>query len=320
MFNFFNKNKQSNLLKNDVAEVDMSIIKISIIAAIGIVAAIIASYFTSMVYKQPTSANFILATAFIFIFIIIFFFQSIFIKSPNLNTLIAIGETLGLASFLMTINYSFITIIGILITFIAFYTAIKSIHRELQSQLLVKIIKLARFSIPKIVAAVIILISLIYSEPFFPENINISKNLIKSILGPAETIAKITDNYLKIGLSNFSIEKPLSELNLSYNGIEIPAVALQQQLMSLGMNIKADESILDAVYNLANSRMKDFNQITKWTIFGSVFLLVFLTIKSLFWLLYWLIYILIYLIYEILMALGFCKLTYEQISKEIIVL
>lgn len=320
MFNFFNKNKQANLLKNDVAEVDMSILKISIIAALGVVAAIIASYFTSLVYKQPTSTNFILATAFIFVFIIIFFFQSIFIKSTNLNSLIAIGETLGLASFLMLINYSFVTIIGILLTFLMFYTAIKGIHQELQSKLIIKIFSLARFSVPKIVAAVIILISLIYSEPFFPENVNLSKGLIKSILGPVDTIAKITDNYLKIGLNNFSIEKPISELNLAYNGIEIPAVALQQQLMSLGMNIKSNESILDAVYNLANSRMKDFSMATKWTIFGSVFLLIFLTIKSLFWLLYWLIYILIYLVYEILMALGFCKLTYEQISKEIIVL
>ena len=314
----FNTKNSSNLLKkNDTAEVDTSILKISIISGIGVLAAIALSYYTNLIYKEPGANNFILTAVFIIILIIVFFLQSLFVKSTNFNMLVALGETLGLVSFLILNNYSFILLIAIALAYLALYSSIKKSKKELKNQLVISITKIAKFSVPKIITAIVILISVIYSQPFFPENINVSKSLIKNILGPSEIIIKVADNYLKLGLKNFSIDMTIPQIAKESG---LPKEILEAQLQSIGLTIKSDESILDGVYNFVNDKIKNLNQTVRWSIFGSMFFLIFLTIKSFFWMFYWFIYLLIYLFYEILMALGFCKLTYEQINKEIIVL
>lgn len=314
----FNTNNNLNLLqKNNTAEVDTSTIKISIISGLGVLAAITSGYFADLVYKEPNAGNFTLAAVSIFLFIIIFFLQSIFVKSTKLNMFIAIGETLGLASFLILNNYSFILLIAIALAYLALYASIKKSRRELKNQLTINIIKVAKFSVPKIITAIVILVSVIYSQPFFPENINVSKSLIKSILAPTEMLVKIADNYLKLGIKNFSIDMTIPQIAKETN---MPKEVLEASFQSMGLTIKSNESILDGVYNFVNIKVKNLNQTVRWAVFGSAFLLIFLTIKSFFWIFYWLIYLFIYLFYEILIAIGFAKLSYEQISKEIIVL
>jgi len=314
----FNSNVDSNLLqKNNTAEVDTSIEKVSIIAVLGILTATASSYFIDIIYKKPDANSFILAAVSVFIFIIIFFLQSLFVKSKSFNMLIALGETLGLASFLLLKNYSLILLIATGLTYLALYASIRKSRSELKNQLAIKINKIAKFSVPKIITAVVILISAVYSQPFFPENINISKSLIKNILSPSELIVKIADNYMKLGLKNFSIDMTIAQI-AKENGLQTEI--LESSIQGAGLTIKSDESILDGVYNFVNEKIKNFNKTVRWAIFGSIFLLIFLTLKSFFWMFYWLIYLFIYLSYEILMALGFCKLTYEQISKEIIIL
>lgn len=314
----FNKNNDSNLLhKNDTAEVDTSVVKISIISGLGIIAAIALSYFADLMYKEPGAGHFTLTAVFIFIFIIIFFLQSLFIKSAGFNMLVALGETLGLASLLIINNYSFVLLIGMALAYLSLYVSIKKSRNELQNQLIIHINKVAKFSVPKIVTAIVILISVLYSQPFFPENLNVSKGLIKSIIAPSEMIIKIADNYLKLGLKNFSIDMTIPQIAKETG---MPKELISAQFQSMGLTLRSDESILDGAYNFVNSKIQDLDQTVRWIVFGSAFLLIFLTIKSFFWMFYWLIYLFIYLFYEILMALGFCKLTYKQISKEIIVI
>jgi len=314
----FNTNNNSNLLqKNATAEVDTSILKISILSGIGLLAAIASSYFAVLTYKEPGASNFTLTAISIFVFIIVFFLQTLFVKSKSFNLLIALGETLGLASVFIINNYSFILLIAIALTYLALHVSIKKSQQELKNQLVINVAKIAKFSVPKIVTAVVILISITYSQPFFPENINVSKSLIKSIIAPSEMIIKIADNYLKMGFKNFSVDMTIPQIAKETN---LPKELIVAQFQGIGLNIKSNESILDGVYNFVNEKIKNLNQTVRWIIFVSMFFLIFLTIKSFFWMFYWLIYLLIYLFYEILMALGFCKLTYEQISKEIIVL
>jgi hypothetical protein len=314
----FNSNIDSNLLqKNNTAEVDTSVLKISIISGIGILAAVTSSYFIDLIYKEPSAGNFTLAAVFVCLFIIIFFLQSLFVKSTNFNLLIALGETLGLASFLIFSHYSLILLATIALTYLALYASISKSRSELKNQLVINIHKIAKFSVPKIVTAIVILISVIYSQPFFPENINISKSLIKKIIAPSEVLIKIADNYMKLGIMNFSVDMTIPQLA---EGSNMPKEFLQAQFQGMGLTIKEGETILDGVYNFVTEKIKSLNKTVKWAVFVSILLLIFLTIKSFFWMFYWLIYLLIYLFYEILMALGFCKLTYEQISKEIIVL
>ncbi|MHB9019696.1 MAG: hypothetical protein ACYC3G_02375 [Minisyncoccota bacterium] len=317
MLNINNSNNSNLIQKNEAVEVDTSVVKISIIAGLGILTAIISSYFTNLIYEQPNASNFILAAVPIFIFIIIFFLQSLLIKSTGINMLIAFGETIGLASFLIVTNYSLILLIGIVLAYLMLYASIRKSQQELQNQLVISVHKIAKLSIPKIVTAIVILVSVVYSQPFFPENINISKTLIKTIISPSETIIKIADNYLKIGLKNFSVDMTTAQIAKETG---LPKVFIDGQLQSIGLTLKPNESILDGIYNFVNDNIKNLNQTVRWGLFASIFLLIFLTIKSLFWLFYWLMYLLIFLLYEILMALGFSKLGYKQISKEILTL
>lgn len=314
----FNTNNGSNLLqKNETADVDTSIVKISILSGLGIATALASGYLTSLAYKQSSATNFTMAAIAIFVFIIIFFLQSLFIKSTSFNSLIAAGETLGLSLFLIFSSYSLVLLIAIAITYLMLYVSIKKSRHELQNQLIISVRKVAKFSVPKIVSAVVILISVVYSQPFFPANLNISRDLIKSIIAPSEIIIKVADNYLKLGLKNFTVDMTIPQIAKESG---MPKELIDAQLQGIGLTLRPNESVLDGVYSFVNNKVKNLTETVKWAVFGSIFLLIFLTIKSFFWMFYWLIYLFIYLLYEILMALGFCKLSYEQISKEIIIL
>ncbi len=324
----FNTNIGSNLLyKNDSTEVDTSMPKIISIGVLGLILGIAISYFLNSLVENPSAANFTWAASLIVLFIITFFLQSIFVKSLKLNLLIILVEMVGLTSFFIIKNYSLILLIAIVLTYAALFSAAKKSKGELSNQLKISMLKVARLSVPKIVTAIAILISVVYSQPFFPQNLVISKNLIKSIIAPSEILIKIADNYLHIGLTNFAVDKTISQLadEMAQKselpiGSQIIEQGLIMQASQIGLTIKSEESLLDVAYNFINSKVQNLNKTMKWVIFGAMFLLIFLTIKGIFWVFHWLLYVLIYLFYEILMALGFCKLSYEQISKEIIVL
>ncbi len=324
----FNTNIGSNLLyKNDSTEVDTSMPKIISIGVLGLILGIAISYFLNSLVENPSAANFTWAASLIVLFIITFFLQSIFVKSLKLNLLIILVEMVGLTSFFIIKNYSLILLIAIVLTYAALFSAAKKSKGELSNQLKISMLKVARLSVPKIVTAIAILISVVYSQPFFPQNLVISKNLIKSIIAPSEILIKIADNYLHIGLTNFAVDKTISQLadEMAQKselpiGSQIIEQGLIMQASQIGLTIKSEESLLDVAYNFINSKVQNLNKTMKWIIFGAMFLLIFLTTKGIFWVFRWLLYVLIYLFYEILMALGFCKLSYEQISKEIIVL
>jgi|GEM_PF-2128825 len=324
----FNTNIGSNLLvKNDATEVDTSLPKIISLGVFGSALGVAISYFINELYKNPTAGNFTWSAALTVLFIIVFFLQSIFVKSFKLNLLIILAEVIGLSVFFIISNYSFILIIGILLTYLALMAAAKKSKTELLNQLKINIHKIAKLSIPKIVTAIAILISVLYSQPFFPADLVISKDLIKKVISPVDIVIPIMNRYLNIGLSSFSVDKTITQLAADMAGEAIIPVSpklieqgLITQAAQIGLTIKSNESLLDVTYNYVNEKVKNLNKTMRWVIFGAMFILIFFSIKGIYWLFYWLIYLLIYLFYEILMALGFCKLSYEQISKEIIVL
>ncbi|MDD5431341.1 MAG: hypothetical protein PHP03_03925 [Candidatus Pacebacteria bacterium] len=308
----------SNLLaKADAAEVDTSIPKISVLAALAVIAAMTFGYFTDILLRQISAPVFISAAASAVLFIILFFLQSIFIKGKTLNLSIILAETIGLSLFFVLNDYSFIMLAAAAIAYFALFVSLKNSKNELKNQLKINVMPIMKMSVPKTVAAIAILVAAVYSQPFYPDHIVISKDLINSIVRPSETLIKFADNYLHLGLNNFSVNMTLFQLA---NGDPAYLAALESQAASWGIKIASNETILDATYNYVNDKVQKLNQTVKWAIFGVILLLAFLTVKSLFWLVYWLIYLLIFLFYEILMALGFCRISSEQISKEIIIL
>jgi hypothetical protein len=337
---------ESNLLaKNDSAEVDTSIVKISSIAILGIAIATGFGYFTSILIKTPSATSFTFAGASAFLFIIIFFLQSLFIKGKTLNLSIILGETIALSLFLLINNYSFIMLIAIALSYLALYLALERSRRELENQLKINISQIAKFSVPKIAMTIVILISAAYSKPFYPnDGLVISKSLINTIISPVETILKISDNYMHLGVGNFSVNMTLPEIaqNMASSSLQqladqnnIPLKTLepqrakitestlqmlQQDAQKIGLQIDNNQTIFDALYNFINDKLQKSSTTVRWEIFLAIFFVIFFTIKSLFWIFYWLIYIFIFLFYEILMALGFSMITYQQIGKEVIIL
>lgn len=319
------------MVKNDTTEVDTSMSKIIGLGVFGTVLALALSYFLNMLYKNLGAANFTWSAALSVLFIIIFFLQSIFIKSFKLNLLLIFAETAGLSIFFIINNYSLILLIAIVLTYGALVSAARKSKDELTNQLKINVHKVAKVSLPKIITAIAILISVLYSQPFFPDGLVVSKNLIKSILAPAEPLIALANNYLNLGLKDFAVDKTvaqiaknISEENAAAKQIQISPKLIEQQLITsagqIGLTIKSNESIVDVAYNFVTSKIEGLSTPMRWGLFGIMFLLIFFTIKSFFWFFYWLFYLLIYLFYEILMAIGFCKLSYEQISKEIIIL
>lgn len=309
----------NNLLtKNEAVEVDSSMPKIVSLAILGIITACGASYFINILFGETSPSSFILAASFIILFIVIFFLQSLFIKTTKINLLVILLETLGLASFLVFNNQSLVVFIAIPITYFCLYRSLKKSKEVINNQLKIKVSKAARLSVPKTITAIIILISVVYSQPFYPDNLVISKSLIKRIIAPSELIIKLASNYLPIEINNFSIEMTASELAKENN---LHPLLVNELLKKMGLQLGAGETILDNVYNLINEKVNNLDKKIKWIIFGSILLLAFLTLKGLFLPIRWLIvYVFIYIFYEISMALGFSRLTYEKISKEIIIL
>jgi hypothetical protein len=308
----------SNLItKSETAEVDTSILKISIIAFLGIAAAVSFSYFINIFLKETTINNFILAAAPALLFIVFFFLQSLYIKSIKLSSLIAFGEAIGLSLFFILNSYSSLLLIAIILSYLALYSALRRSKKEIQNQLRISVVKTARSSVPQIAVALSILLTLVYSKPFFPDNISISKDLIRKIIYPSEALIKIANNNLHFGLNNFSVNMNLPEIAKEN---DFPLPVLQKLMSDWHISINNNETILDAIYDYVNVKVSGLNQSVKWAVFGGLLLITFLSIKSIFWLFYWLIYIFIYLFYEILAALEFSKISYVQKSKETIVL
>ena len=309
----------NNLLaKSEAVEADGSMSKILTLAGLGAITSCGASYFINSLFAETSPAGFVLAASFIILFIVVFFLQSLFIKTTKINLLLILIETLGLSSFLVLNNQSLIVFIAIPIAYFFLYSSFRKSKNTIDNQLKIRELKAASLSVPKIITAIVILISVVYSQPFYPENLVISKSLIRRIIAPSELIIKLTSKYLPIEIKNFSIEMTSNELAEENN---IHPLIINELLKKMGLQLAAGETIIDNVFNLINEKVNNLEERIKWIIFGSILLLTFLTLKGFFWMFQWLIiYVFVYIFYEISMALGFSRLTYEKISKEIIVL
>jgi hypothetical protein len=309
----------NNLLtKNEPVEANGSMSKILTLAILGVITSCGASYFINDLFEKTNPTGFVLAASFIILFIVLFFLQSLFIRTTKIHLLLILIETLGLSSFLVFNNQSLIVFVAIPIAYFFLYSSFRKTKNTIDNQLKIRELKAASLSVPKIITAIIILISVVYSQPFYPENLVISKSLIRRIIAPSELIIKLTSKYLPVEIRNFSIEMTANELAEENN---IHPLIVNELLKKMGLQLAAGETIIDNVFNLINEKVDNLDKKIKWIIFGSILLLTFLTLKGFFWLFRWLIiYVFIYIFYEISMALGFSRLTYEKISKEIIVL
>ena len=78
-------------------------------------------------------------------------------------------------------------------------------------------------------------------------------------------------------------------------------------------------NIPDSLYQIAREKFLNLSERGKQIVFAIIGLLIFLTIEAISWPLRSVISILTFVIYEILLAIGFARISLEQRSKETII-
>jgi len=331
--------KDSNLLNkiNNRIEFDSSIIKIAILASLGLILALCFGYFLKLFIFEG-QLNFLLFSFLSAIgFLALYLLDIFFIKTLWLNNLIVFLEILA---FLAPFYNGLSKTIGLvsLVSFLLLVWGIYSGRNELEDRLKIKFWEISKRSLPKAItglALIATIVSVSYfsleennffiSKPVFEKSVSSLFNfdLVQNFL-PGFDLSLSVDDLIKNiavnqieGNSEFKILPSSAKtelINQTTKGLENEVSAFT----GLPLNPKAKAS--EALYETIVKKISQSQENNKSLILVIIAALIFLTIIGLSWFIRFIATIPAYLIYEICLALGFSTIMMEDKSKEVVVL
>ncbi len=325
----------------DNVNIDRSAPKIVVMAVLGVAFSFGFSYFIDSFITNQNLQTLAISLGSLSGFLIIFLFQSLFIKSIWHTNLIIFLESAGvLAGFYQRISSPLVgSVAGLL--FLILIWANYNGWRELQNMMKVKFWRISKVVLPKAIGGIALFSSIILVFPSVISNpiegnyqLPFSKSLIEKIIVPASDIVK---NFIP----GFDLSLPLQELAVNVAAQQVKDApeaqilpkAAQQQLINktaqdfetkiaelIGGQIKPNSKITDIVYESLSNRFSQMPESAKNLVLAGVVFLIFLTIEGFAIPLRWLVSVLAFVIYEILLMSGFATVMLEGKSKEIIIL
>ena len=318
---------------NDTADVDQSIVKIVILAAIGTIAFFSFGLFLKLFFSGG-NFNFLLISIFsVSIFLAIFLLQSFFIKNFLSAAFVVFFECLGLFASFYDMIFNLMIIGSAVFVLIVLFWANQSGRMETRNMIKISFRKIGKAVLPKTIAAIILFSSVVYvsadEKEFF-----ISQSNFEKIMLPAAAITKKIYPIVDLSL-------PIKELAVSLASEEagkIPNFELLPKSERAKIVNQSSKEMEDAIssffggeintalniYQISyESAVKKFNEFSKeiqsMILIGVAFM-IFLTLEGLAWPFRLIITFLAYIIYEILLAFEFATVSLEGISKETVVL
>ncbi|MDP3015252.1 MAG: hypothetical protein Q8N28_02475 [bacterium] len=318
-------------------EVDRSIPKIIVLAALGIIFSFFFGYFLKL-FILESRLDFLLFSFLVFLsFLTVFLIGVFFIKSGFRASQIIFLESLAfLAAFYnhLSVNIA----IGALASFLILLWANYSGRLELENMMKIRFWRVGKKVLPKAIAALALFIGIAYvsvggmdEKEFF-----ISQSTFEKMISPVVNM-KIVQNFLP----GFNLFLPVGELakNLAVNQIEqnsqlklLPANVKNQLINQsakeledkfsdfIGAPVNPKIGTLETLYRAMVKKFSELPENIRVVVPVGVAVLIFLSIISLALPIRWLATILAYFIYEICLALGLSVIMLEGRSREIIIL
>ncbi|TSC96440.1 MAG: Uncharacterized protein Athens101426_360 [Parcubacteria group bacterium Athens1014_26] len=317
------------------ADVDTSNFKVWTLAILGTLFSSAVGFLSKIYINAQNSPYLLYLITISLLFLVVFFFQSILIKSGKINFLIVTAESISLILFFLD-KTSLLLIITLIINIILFWSANSNGRNIIKNQIKIRFKEIVSKTIPPAVTALSIFISIIYASSLYSNKQIISESALKSLLAPTESVIQKFSN-----IKDFSFNMTASQLTGSLTmsnldpgqkaAISGSATAkkeldkkvfqgLQQQAKNYGVNLDPNKTITQTFSGFLNDKFAGLANNFKILIIMALGFLIFLTIKGTVTLLHWPIYLFIYLIYEILTALGFIKISLQSRNQEIIVM
>jgi len=311
----------------DEIELDRSVAKITILAAIGIISAFVFSYFLRrFIIDGPW--NFLLISSLAaLVFLVIFLLEVFFIKASRIVNLVVSLQTLAvLAPFYD--HLSKIVIIVTLISFLIFLSGIYVGRAELDNMLKIKFWRISKKTLPKAITALALFSSIFYVEAssFGQKQFFISPAAFEKSINfiPIFDFSTPADKLIKDLVAKQTETNPQFKLfpeSMKNKIIEQSAKDLEKQISGIvGVSLNSQTKTSEVIYRFLIEKYNQLPENIKSYTPLVMALIIFLIIISLSWPIRLIVTTLAFLIYEICLALGFSTIILEGRSREIIIL
>ncbi len=314
-------------------EIDRADSKIAVLAVLGVVLFFLFGYFLKLYFSRGNLNFFWFSLGSLSIYLIIFLFQSLFIKSiKKTNLIIFLESAVLLAGFYDRFNWQISA--GAFIVFLFLLWGNFNGVCQLRDSVKVKFWRVSKAAMPKAIAAAALFGSVVYMNvnggDFF-----LSRPAFEEILKPSASIIQKFIPDFSFSLSIGELAKNLAEKQIE----EMPqarflpksaktqlaaqsAKELESRFSNIfgGAPIDSKLKISEAVYDALKDKFLNLPENIKYFFLLAAGLIIFFTVES-FALPFRLIISFIgFIIYKILLAVGFATIVLEGKNREIIIL
>lgn len=314
------------------AEVDRSSAKVAILAALGVVLALVFSYFLSQLIVGVPNTTF-LALLFAVLFLSVFSLQSILIKSHAKLYYIALFEALALVVWFYAIPpfYVFLSFIS------AFcFLALGVYHqtRELGERLKIRISKVAREGIKNGLSAISLFVVLVYLGGVSASGELLSQGAFQRLISPAFPLVQIIYPEIVLDEPFAVVAKNIAESQIQaqpeaafltpsqLNAFVSESVqALHAQFVEfLGITFSVSDTVLDILYQWFLAKFTALPSTVQTWIWITIGIASFLALRGTSLIFMPLLLLFTFLVFELMLFTGFAVKFAESRSREFVVL
>lgn len=317
-------------------ELDRSLAKIIILAAIGIVLAFLFAYFLKLFLLDFTRLDFLLICFILALgFLISFFLNVLFVKSFQNVALITFLESVAM----LIVFYDYFSkwaIGAVLGVFLFLIWGNYSGKSELANTLKIRFWRIGKKVMPKAVAALALFIGVVYFEVggLAQEKFFISSSTFEKMINPVSpVIAQLmpgfdpsltTEEFIDNLAKNQIEQDPQFESLPAYSKKDLQIQAaknIEKQLSEfLGISLNPKAKVSEMFYQTLLSRFEKLPAGVKDLIPFGVPLFIFLIIIGFSLPIRWIASVLAFLVYETCLVFGFGSIMSEGTSREIVIL
>lgn len=313
-------------------EIDRSNSKISVLAVLGVVSLFLFGYFLKLYFLGGDLNFFWLSLGSLSVYLIVFIFQSLFIKNlKRINLIIFLESAALLVGFYDKFNRTILA--GAFIVFLFLLWGNYNGVRQLRDTIKVNFWRLSKAILPKAIAAAALFGSVVYmsvnGDDFF-----LSRTAFDEILKPSILIIQkfIPDFNFSLSINELAIilaEKQISEApqaqflpkSVKTQLAAQSAKELENKFSSiLGAPIDSKLKISETIYETLKNKFLNLPENIKYLVLLAAGMIIFLTVESFALPFRLLISFIGFIIYEIFLAAGFATIILEGKNKEIIIL
>lgn len=267
-------------------------------------------------------------------FLIVFTLQTFFIRSNNLFALAFLLQSLGLISFFFTPSVPVLVLFAIVYGLL--FSASYGGRKILDNTIKIDFWNISKLIVPKGIIAITLLVSV-----FIPLHLQANRNALPLSLQTFDKVVASSNVFVQRFYKDFDPSKSVEEVARTATEQQLAALPQAQNLRPQERDIlikKAMNDLYVQIFNYTGVRIDPKDPVSKaaygvleqkflalkveaklwvFVIFGSI---VFVSIASIMLPIRIVVALLAYLVYEIMLALGFARVTMEEKSKEVLIL